>query len=62
MSYCRWSSDDFQCDVYVFGSDTGFETYVARGRYVGVVKVDCVSVAIGLAATERSRMPLIVRV
>lgn len=23
MSYCRWSSDDHQCDLYVYGSDVG---------------------------------------
>lgn len=35
MSYCRWSSDDFQCDVYayehVYG---GFMVHVARNRVV----------------------------
>jgi hypothetical protein len=30
MSYCRWSSDDFQCDVYVYEDcDSGFTTHVA---------------------------------
>lgn len=38
MSYCRWSSDDFACDVYVYES-TGDDwvTHVARNRPVGVV-------------------------
>ena len=35
MSYCRWSSDDFQCDIYayehVYG---GFVTHVAGNRVV----------------------------
>lgn len=34
MSYCRWSSDDYQCDVYVYESDRGFETHVAARRRV----------------------------
>jgi hypothetical protein len=24
MSYCRWSSDDFQCDVYVYQHTDGY--------------------------------------
>jgi hypothetical protein len=38
MSYCRWSSDDFGCDVYVYES-TGDDwlTHVARNRVLGVV-------------------------
>lgn len=35
MSYCRFSSDDFQCDLYcyadVFG---GYRTHVATRKYV----------------------------
>lgn len=35
MSFCRWSSDDFQCDVYVYESYLGgFQTHVAERRYV----------------------------
>ena len=35
MSYCRWSSDDFQCDVYCYESVYGgFETHVAGLRRV----------------------------
>lgn len=34
MSYCRWSSDDFRCDVYVYESDRGFEIHVASNRVV----------------------------
>lgn len=30
MSYCRWSSDDWQCDVYVYEDVGGWwQTYVA---------------------------------
>ena len=34
MSYCRWSSNDYQCDVYVFASNDGWITYVAGNRVV----------------------------
>lgn len=33
MSYCRWSSDDSQCDVYVYEDVMGgFTTHVASNR------------------------------
>lgn len=34
MSYCRWSSDDFACDVYVYESASGWEIHVAAKRMV----------------------------
>jgi hypothetical protein len=34
MSYCRWSSDDYQCDLYVYESAEGFVIHVASKRYV----------------------------
>lgn len=35
MSYCRWSSDDYQCDVYTWEDVSGgWVTCVAGGRYV----------------------------
>ncbi len=37
MSYCRWSSDDYQCDIYCYESVDGFEIHVARARRV----MDC---------------------
>lgn len=37
MSYCRWSSMDFGCDLYCYESDQGFETWVAANRVVGEV-------------------------
>src|SRR5690554_33867 len=33
MSYCRWSSDDFKSDVYVYESDMGFMIHVAGGKH-----------------------------
>jgi len=34
MSYCRFSSDDFQCDVYVYEScHGGFDLHVAGRRH-----------------------------
>jgi hypothetical protein len=36
MSYCRFSSDDFCCDLYVYESrDDGFVVHVASNRLVG---------------------------
>lgn len=35
MSYCRWSSDDFDCDVYVYADVRGgWSTHVAGRRVV----------------------------
>lgn len=35
MSYCRFSSDDFQCDVYCYEDRAGgFTTHVAGSRLV----------------------------
>jgi hypothetical protein len=36
MSYCRWSSDAFRCDLYVYEScGGGFRVHVAASRIVG---------------------------
>lgn len=32
MSYCRWSSDNFNCDLYIYGSVDGIEIYVAAKK------------------------------
>ena len=32
MSFCRFSSDDFQCDFYAYESNSGYELYVAARR------------------------------
>jgi len=33
MSYCRWSSDDFQCDIYCYAHcDGGYRIHVATNR------------------------------
>jgi hypothetical protein len=38
MSYCRWSSDDFKCDLYCYEDVSGgFITHVASNRVVGEV-------------------------
>lgn len=34
MSYARFSSDDYQCDVYVYESDNAWVTHTAMRRYV----------------------------
>lgn len=34
MSYCRWSTNDYQCDVYVYeDASGGWTTHVARRRW-----------------------------
>lgn len=35
MSYCRWSTDDFKCDLYVYEADDGISINVASMRVVG---------------------------
>jgi hypothetical protein len=36
MSYCRWSNDDFRCDLYCYEDVAGgWTTHVAARRYVG---------------------------
>lgn len=37
MSYCRWSSMDFGCDLYCYEGDQGYMTHVAVNRVVGDV-------------------------
>lgn len=38
MSYCRWSTDDFGCDLYCFEDVLGgWTTYVAGHRPVGSI-------------------------
>jgi len=32
VSYCRWSSDDWRSDLYVYESDQGVEIHVASNR------------------------------
>lgn len=35
MSYCRWSSDNFKCDVYAYLSDAGYMVHIASNKIVG---------------------------
>ena len=38
MSYCRWSSDDWKCDLYCYHSVCGgYITHVAGRKHVGVL-------------------------
>ncbi len=38
MSYCRWSSDNFDCDIYAYESCYGgFQVHIATNRYVGEI-------------------------
>lgn len=35
MSYCRFSDDNFKCDVYCYAGAEGYVTHVAKIRRVG---------------------------
>ena len=36
MSYCRWSSDNFRCDLYCYADvNGGYTTHVASNRVLG---------------------------
>lgn len=37
MSYCRFSSDDWKSDVYVYESQEGYVIHVAGNRLVGAI-------------------------
>lgn len=38
MSYCRWSTDDFSCDLYCYGNASGgWTTHVAGNKPVGEI-------------------------
>lgn len=37
MAYCRWSSDNFSCDLYIYESHDGISINVASRRMVGDV-------------------------
>ncbi len=37
MSYCRWSSDNYRCDLYCYEDRSGFVTHVAASRVDGEV-------------------------
>lgn len=41
MSYCRWSSDDWKCDLYCYeDAGGGWTTHVAGRRRIGEVPPD----------------------
>lgn len=33
MSVCRWSSDDFRCDLYIYSGEAGYACHVATMRH-----------------------------
>lgn len=37
MSYCRWSSDNFKCDIYMCEGSDCYHIHVVSLRYVGEV-------------------------
>lgn len=57
MSYCRWSSDDYTCDAYVWADcDGGWRTEIASRRRVWHIKLPPrVTLPVGAAhSPERS--------
>jgi len=34
MSYCRFSSNDFRCDFYAYGSTNGYDLHIACQRVI----------------------------
>lgn len=39
MSYCRFSTDDFQTDIYCYKSDNGYVIHVAKNKRVFTEKL-----------------------
>lgn len=35
MSYCRWSSNNWECDIYAYEDSASFVVHVAGARHVG---------------------------
>jgi hypothetical protein len=36
MAYCRWSSNNFQCDIYIYSDvNGGYTTHVAANKTIG---------------------------
>lgn len=56
MSYCRWSSNNFDCDLYCYESKQGWVTHVAGSRVTGPIpKVDWTD-AVSLGETMKAQM------
>lgn len=67
MSYCRWSSDNFRCDVYVYESvHGGWETHMAGRRRLFAPIPDLIGCRVsmvlynraGIAWDEEQRKPI----
>ena len=56
MSYCRWSSMDFKCDLYIYQADDGITIHVASNRVVGDVPAIDWSSAELLYSTYKAQM------
>lgn len=37
MSYCRWSDENFACDIYAYQSEAGYEIHVASNKITGAL-------------------------
>lgn len=49
MSYCRWSSNNWDCDLYCYESEDGYTTHVASYRKVGATPIPQVDVQLLLS-------------
>lgn len=56
MSYCRWSTDNYGCDLYCYASEEGWVTNVAGNRPVGEVP----TLDMSLLSGPHSNLPLFV--
>lgn len=56
MSYCRWSSNNWKCDLYIYQTTNGYyTTHVARNRVVGEVPFSDWSSPETLYASEKAQ-------
>lgn len=59
MSYCRFSSDNWKSDVYVYESDEGYQIHVADNRIVGDAPPLLDVFGAGFAARYREQMEFV---
>jgi len=60
MSYCRWSSDDFQCDLHCYEAEDGYVTHVASRRYI--IKEELPPIKVKHRSGWAARQELVLRI
>lgn len=53
MSYCRFSSDNFRSDVYVYYSDLGYTCHVASRKISNIDECPEISIALSLEDNQK---------